>query len=234
MPDDGLYRAGRWSDVELYPPPSRALDLRHPQLDGERWEDAFGQFSTVKCSVSAEAAIGRVIARFRPAVDDRGQGILDAIKAFLSGPPDPGEPSLVEGIVPPSVHDDLYEIRVPKREGLVFIDLMSPETLEEIEKGPGRLVRAATNAEFPGENLAQHPDRRVTRLLTTLLYQSLAPNGVAGIRYPGNPDSHWEAFVVWAPPIVLPLSGEDVNLRWVAPWDEAFLAAVHTLGLRVP
>jgi hypothetical protein len=235
MPVGGIYRAGRWGDAELYPAPSSTTDMRVPLLDGARWEDAAGGFSTIKCSGSAEAAIGRTIARYRRRViDDRGRGILDAIKTYLEGPPDPGEPELFEGRIPPDIFDDLYLLSVPKREDLLFIDLMAPETLEELDKEVGASIRAATGADFPGTDLARHPDRRVTRLLLTILHRQFASGHICGIRYPGNPDPNWEAFVVWAPPVSISLTEQDVGFRWVARWDADLVEAANSLQLRIP
>lgn len=235
MPEDGIHRSGRWRDAELYPRPGPPADMSQPLLDGERWEAAQGQFSTIKFSASAEGAIGRNIARYRRRViDDRGNGILDAIRNFLSGPPDPGEPQLHEGRIPPDVFEDMYALRVPKRADLRFIDLMSPDTLDGLDKGFGPLLRTMTGLEFPGGNLAQYPDRRVTRLLMTLLHQVYSGTQVVGIRYPGRHDPKWDAFVVWAPPLRVSLTDEDVEFRWVARWDADLVAAAKSLDLRIP
>jgi hypothetical protein len=236
MPEDGLYRAGRWSDVEAYPGPAAPISLAQPLEDGFRWEDPTGSFATVKCSPSQESAIGRAIARYRPrTVGDNGSGIIQAIKDFMSGPPDDGEPELVDGTVPADLFDDLYSIHVPDRP-VVFVDLEHEDTQRTLETQLAGTL-AALGVRPRWENVAHEKDRRVTRLAIRALY-SLCADGrfgpVAGIRCPDQPNSAWDAFVVWSPPRLLELSGDDVEFRWVARWDDDVIAAARTLGLELP
>ncbi len=249
MPERGLWRAGRWADVDRYPAPAGRLRLSSPVLDGPRWEDAFGRFATAKCSATPEAAIGRTIARYRPrdvpngpeqdvasTHDNRPRGIINVILAYLEGPADDGEPELVDGEVPADVNDDLYLIEVPASRGAVFVDLGDPNTLRALDE----MLREALDAlgvTANLENICRETDRRVTRLAMRALHSqfsdgSLGP--VAGVRYPGQPDPEWEAFVLWSPPTLVELTGDDVAFRWVSAWDADFVAACHRLGIRPP
>jgi len=235
MPQGGLYRAGRWEDVQVYPPASRPIGLNRPLYDGFRWEDALGHFKTVKCSASDEAAIGRTIARYRPAKIE-GHGVVATIKRFMSGPPDEGQPELVEGVVPEDVFDDLYSIHIRGDKPVVFVDISHQDTLSSLENQLSGTLSALGVGPLSA-NLAREPDRRVTRLVARAVY-SICADGrygpVAGIRCPGQPDASWESFVVWSPPELVDLASEDLVPRWVARWDPDLIAAARTLGLRLP
>jgi hypothetical protein len=238
MPEAGLYRAGRWSDVGTFPPPAPRINLAVRQVDGYRWDDALGGFATAKCSASAEAAIGRTIARYRRRTIEPGVGLIDAIKGFLMQEPDPGEPELLDNRVPEDIFDDLYLIHLPGDRRVVFVDLEHEHTLETLSEQLGPTVNALGLGVAPlAGNLAREEDRRVTRLVTRALH-SLCSDGrygpVAGIRYPGQPDPEWEAFVLWRPPDLVDLDSDDVELRWVAHWDADTLAAAKRLGLDWP
>lgn len=236
MPQGGLYRAGRWGDVDTYPGPAPMISLRQPREDGFRWEDALGGFATAKCSASEEAAIGRTIARYRPARDRDGTGIIRAIKNFMSGPPDDAEPELVDGVVPAGVFDDLYSIHIPGDRPVEFVDLGHEDTLRALETQLDGALQALGIGKL-SNNLAREKDRRVTRLAMRALYSLSVDGGygpVAGIRCPGQPDPAWEAFVLWSPPSLVGLTGDDVEFRWIARWDEDVIAAARTLGLQLP
>jgi hypothetical protein len=53
------------------------------------------------------------------------------------------------------------------------------------------------------------------------------------LRLPGQPDEEWEAYVLWNHPEVVALEADDVEFRWVAPWDDDTERAARTLGLRL-
>jgi hypothetical protein len=238
MPEAGLYRTGRWSDVDKYPPAAARISRASEMLDGYRWEDALGEFATVKCSATAEAAIGRTLARYRRRViGPEGHGIIDAILTFLShAPDDENEPELVDGRVPDDVFDDLHLIHIPGDLGVVFVDLEHPSTYETLQTELGNTLEALGVGPL-GDNLAREGDRRITRLAMRSLY-SLCSDGrrgpVAGLRLPGQPDPEWEAFVIWCPPDLVSLTSEDVEFRWIAQWDQDTIAAAKRLGLDLP
>jgi hypothetical protein len=205
--------------------------------DGYRWEDAKGEFATVKCSATPEAAIGRIFARYRRKVDPKtGQGPLNRIYSFLSGPPDPGDPELYEGRVPRDIFDDLHLIHLPADSGVVFVDIDHQTTRRTLDGQLGTALTALGVGPLSA-NLAREEDRRITRLAMRALY-SLCADGrfgpVAGIRHAGQPDPEWEAFVLWCPPELVSLEGDEVGFRWIAPWDAASQAAAKTLGLELP
>lgn len=246
MPRTGLHRAGRWSDVDQYPKAAAALSPLATQEDGYRWEDLAGGFSTVKCSVSAEAAIGRTIARYRPRVVEAPEeiggtrGIINAIIDFLEGEPDfAAEPELIDGRVPDDVFDDLYAIRVPYRPDLQFVDLGHPDTIASL-KGTLDDALVRLGAGPISRNLARERDRRTTRLITQLLHDAAdrwradQDLTVAGLRLPGQPDEAWEAYVLWCPPKLVDLAGDDIELRWISHWDDDTVRAAQTLGIELP
>lgn len=242
MPAGGLYRAGRWEDVEQYPRPAQRIDPAHSLFDGPRWEDAGGAFRTAKCSASAEAAIGRAIARYRPRLVDRSppeppRGIIAFLLSQLDHEPDfADEPDLVDGKIPPDVQDDLYELHIPATPEVVFIDVDAHETIETLEEYL-RSLPTQNGLDECLTDLAGARDRRWTRVSMTLLH-ALCSGGlygqVAGIRYGGRPDSDWEAYVLWSPPDHVPLVGDDRVLRWVAPWDDDLRSAAKRLGIEPP
>jgi hypothetical protein len=236
MPESGIYRAGRWVDVEQFPPPAPPTATNRPLLDGYRWEDSAGEFSTVKCSGSAEAAIGRVFARYRARVFVDGSGIIDRMKRFFTAEPDPGDPELVAGEVPPDVFEDLYLVHIPGSAPVVFVDIHAPETQEALEAELGPALRAL-GAGTLSANLAREKDRRITRLVMRTLH-TLCSTGrvgpVAGVRCAGQPDANWEAFILWAPPRLVALSGDTVGFRWVARWDDDAVAAATALDIKLP
>jgi hypothetical protein len=259
MPPEGIHRAGRWDDVDQFPQPEPPIGLAvaSPLLDGPRWEDLASRFATVKCSRSAEAAIGRIIARYRPRVVPPGPsivqevegeqvvsareeycGIVDVLKRFLTHPPDhEGEPALVVGEVPPDVLDDLYVLHIPFDRAVSFVDIDHHSTREALNSVFGGTLELLGMRSLDGNNLAREPDRRLTRLVLGTLYDLCARGNygnVAGIRIGGQPDEPWESFVYWSNPAHVDLTADDIALRWVAPWDDDLIAAATRLNLRLP
>jgi hypothetical protein len=246
MPGEGLYRAGRWGDVERFPAlptPIEGLALGQPQLDGPRWDDASGGFATAKCSRTSEAAIGRVFARYRARVvppndtetadDDLHGGIINVIKGWLTHEPDyEHEPELVSGIVPSEIFPRLCEIHLPASLGLEFIDIADEDVQREIVGFAGDLFERLGLPSLVGNNLARERDRRLSRLVLSVLHELHGANA-AGIRVPGQPDDAWESFVIWDSAGVDFAVDADA-FRWVAPWDEDAVNAAKCLDVRLP
>lgn len=236
MPADGLYRAGRWTDVETFPPASQRIPLARPVNDGYRWEDILGSFATAKCSASAEGAIGRVIARYRRREVEDGAGIIDSIMKFMSHAPDGDEPEIVDGRVPVDVFADLYLISIPQDTDVTFVDLAHEDTHRVLQEQLASTLETLGLPPVDGSFITA-ADRRMTRLAMRALW-GLCASGqygqVAGIRYPGQPDPEWEAFVLWSPPESVRLTGDEVGFRWIGAWDEDAEAAAARLGLEMP
>jgi hypothetical protein len=238
-PPSGLYRAGRWSDVDSYPPPSKPMSLKQPILDGPRWEDMAGEFATISCFATPEAAIGQAISRFRHRHTDpaRKQGLIDAILAFLDSEPDPDRDfQLTEGHVPDAVFDDLYLIHIPEEPDVCFVDLRHTDTINVLQRYLAPALRDVC-AEPLGTEFSDARDRRVTRLITTVLH-SVSQSGllgpVGGLRLPSDLDPAWDQFIVWSPPRFVDLSDDGVSMRWVAASDQDAVRAADRLGLVLP
>jgi hypothetical protein len=250
MPPEGLFRGGRWEGIDTFPLPAPEIppeSVLTPLTDGPRWEDFQGRFATVKFSKSAEAAIGRTIARYRrrtiaspvdetPGATQR-RGIIDLIKDFMNAEPDlEDEPELVDGIVPADLIADLYVLHMPYDPALRFVDIEHPATLSALQEEYGHVFAQLGLGSIENNNLARAPDRRLTRLVLRFLYQMQhqLDGPVAGVRVPGQPDGAWESFVVWSPPEMIDMTAEDVAQRWVASWDDDLMKAANTLGLQIP
>jgi hypothetical protein len=237
LPADGVYRAGRWQDVDRFPAPAPAIALpfTSPLCTGSRWEDVSAGFATIKCSRSAEAAIGRTIARYRPrTIPPQGSGMIAALKHFFSEPPDEGEPALAEGIVPRDMLTSLYLIHIPGSVSPSFVDIEHESTGARLEQVLGESVEGLGLGSIEGNDLAREPDRRLTRLVLRALHDLCADEDVAGVRIPGQLDEAWESYVVWSsPPLIDPARDRD-ELRWVSPMDPDLIRAAKALGLRLP
>jgi hypothetical protein len=254
LPPDGIYRAGPQQVVDSFPEPAPALALTSPLCDGFRWEDVSAGFATIKCSRSAEAAIGRTIAHYRAATPlpspalarevagvkvsgpptRQGRGMIAAIKNRMSHPPDRGQPTLVEGALPPDVLASLYLLHIPGSISPTFVDLEHPSTRAALTELLGESLERLGLRQIGDSNLAREPDRRLTRLVLRALHDLCAGSNVAGVRIPGQPDEAWESFVVWSTPPLVDLVRDRDELRWVSPVDPDLVKAAKTLGLRLP
>jgi hypothetical protein len=239
MPKQGLFRAGRWTDVDTFPAPAQAISPRlfsagPPLNDGyPRWEDAFGRFSTAKFSATPMAAIGRTLADYRR-YEEGGSGILNIFKSFFThGSEDDAEPVLVEAMIPESYFEDAHRLRLGYDSDLRFIDVehqRTRNTLQEILEGPLQALGVTID-----EGLSQNRDRRVTRLVMSTLHDICLADErrqVIGIRY-RTPDPEWEAFVMWNPPSpAIDLAGADISP--IFPDDDDLMEAAGSLGLQIP
>lgn len=240
MPESGLYRAGRWTDVASFPQPAEAISPRlfsagPPLVDGyPRWEDAYGRFSTAKFSVSAKSAIGRTLAGYRRFERD-DTGILNILKGFFTSEFDnPNEPELVEGTIPRDYFKNTRLLHLEYDENVSFIDVedqRTRHTLEDFLAGPLQALGVAN-----GDGLSQHRDRRVTRIVMSMLHDICRHDRnrqhIAGIRYRA-PEPDWEAFVLWSPPPPsIDLSAATVDP--IFPMDPNLVDAAKSLGLSIP
>jgi hypothetical protein len=238
MPKEGLWRAGRWSDVERFPPPPRSIHSSvwssGPELlDGYRWEDISGRFSTVKLSASDEAAVGRTLARFRGRVID-GVSLLDKLKGFLSNPADnPTEPELTFNQVPDSYFEDAYLLHLGYDEDIRFIDVehqRTRDTLSALLSAPLQIMGHDLE-----KGLSDQRDRRLTRLVTATLHElrnEYEMDHLAGLRYRA-PDRHWDAYVIWDRPARVDLAQAD-SVEPLFPDHPAVQNAAKMLGLELP
>lgn len=238
MPKSGLWRAGRWADVEQFPPPARSIQSSiwspSPELlDGYRWEDIAGRFSTIKLSASDEAAVGRTLARFRGR-EVEGVSILDQIKGFLSSAPDnPAEPDLTYNQVPESYFEDAHLLHLAYDEEVHFIDVEHQRTLNTLSSLLSGPLKSMGHDFESG--LSNQRDRRLTRLVTATLHEICNEHEldhVAGLRYRA-PDKHWDAYVAWDSPARVDLSQAE-SVEPLFPEHPAVQKAVRTLGLDLP
>lgn len=234
-PETGLFRAGRWSHIDVYPPPPRRtlLDMSEPMLYGGRWADPFGVFSTVTLSTTAEGAIGLSLARYRRATPPEGRGIIDMITSFLTGPPDSGEPSLTEGTVPADVFDDLVLLHVRFTQPPQLVDLDASATRVALAEQLRRLnFHVGTEVDFARTN-----DRRVTWLAIRALYEACAQLpllAVAGVLYQDAIGRSWQSVSAWSPPTLVPLVGDSIDLSPLSKLDHRVEHAAEQLALSLP
>jgi hypothetical protein len=234
MPTDGLFRAGRYSDLLDFPAPADKLSLRGPPLrDGYRWEDLRGRFATIKYSRSTEGAVGRTIVRFQERVI-AGVSLVDLIKSVFSDEPDDGEPELVPNRVPEAYFEDAHLLWLPQQEGVMFVDLEDPETLEVLHANLAPQL-ADVGLRIRSGLAHDERDRRVTRLVMSSLHAICAAPGyehVAGIRYAGESHVGWDAYVAWNRPRRLDVG--EAATEPLYPSHRAVLAAAKTLSLDLP
>ena len=140
-PRAGVHRVSRSINVFAFrtaaPLPNPASVPIH---DGNRWDDAQGNFATVYCASSAEGAFGEVIARYR-----ERPGLLQRIDAFLNQPPDPDyDPLLTPGVVPAEFFDGRWIGHSTVDVDVRFVDVDDPAThaaLDPALRRPARLRR---------------------------------------------------------------------------------------------
>lgn len=237
MPEGGLYRAGRWADVTVFPAPAKDITSRihtpgPPLIDGyPRWEDAYGRFATAKFSATDMAAIGRTVAGYRRYVSE-GTNFFDKVKGWLSEPDDESEPLVLENRIPPSYFEDAHLLHLEYDPEPCFINVDHPQTVRIIEELVGATLDAIGATVAGG--ISQNRDRRVTRLAMATLYNLCVTQGfdrIAGIRY-AAPEPEWDAYVFWSPPRIIDLA--DALPVPVFPDDDAVREAAERLGLEPP
>jgi hypothetical protein len=239
MPSRGLFRVERWADLRTFPPaPERLSFSRTPVHDGYRWEDLFGQFATAKFSETPSAAIGRSVARYQERRIPEPNGgaslsLIDAIKRFLTDEPDEGPLMGPANSIPPSYFEDAYQMQVDYADGVSFIDLEHADTHATLEEIDGNTFMLFDLPGVPAD-ISGNRDRRVTRLITSLLQQwcTSVPGyeHVAGLRYSSR-DAGWDGYVLWEPSCV---RLEDATIDPLSPCDEAVRQAAAELELDDP
>jgi hypothetical protein len=242
MPRSGLFRVERWADLRTFPPAAEPSRLRrNPVHDGYRWEDLFGQFATAKFSETPSAAIGRSAARYQERrvadPDSPGSGaslsLIDAIKRFLIDEPDEGPLIGPANSIPPSYFEDAHQMKRDYADSVSFIDLEHAETHATLEEIDGDMF---TFFGLPGvpDDISGNRDRRVTRLVTSLLYQWCGSvpgyEQVAGLRYSSH-DPGWDGYVLWEPSR---LRFADASIDPLSPCDDAVREAAAQLGVADP
>lgn len=242
MPASGLFRVERWADLSTFPPAAEPARLtREPVYDGYRWEDLFGRFATAKFSETPSAAIGRSVARYRERyVPDPSQpssgatlSVIDAIKRFLVHEPDAGPLIGPANQIPLSYFEDAYQMEFEYMADLQFVDLEHTDTRAALEQIDGYLFPLLGLDATP-KDISGHRDRRVTRLVTSLLYQwcdeVAGYEQVAGLRY-SSQDPGWDGYVVWAP---TSLPYDSPSIEPLSPCDDSVREAAEQLGLDDP
>src|SRR3712207_1240931 len=128
-PAQGIYRVAKGLDPFRFLSPRSALPEQDaPVLDGNRWDDPRGEFATLYCATTAEAAFGETIARYREV-----PGLLDRIDAFLNAAPDADyDFELRPARVPDDYFADRYLGHVAIDPDVRFIDVDHPDTHEAL------------------------------------------------------------------------------------------------------
>jgi hypothetical protein len=242
MPKSGLFRVERWADLYTFPPAIERLHLGlEPVHDGYRWEDLFGRFATAKFSETPNAAIGRSVARYRerrvPDPDATAAratlSVIDAIKRFLTHEPTAGPAMGPANRIPPSYFEDAYQMELGFEADVRFIDLEHSETQATLDQIDGYYFKFFGLSGVPPD-ISSNRDRRVTRLITSLLHQwceiEHGFEQVAGLRYRSQ-DPGWDAYVLWEP---VRLSYERALIEPLSPCDDAVRMAAAQLGLDDP
>ena len=238
MPATGLYRADRLDDLRRFPPPALPLGYRgEPVYDGFRWEDIRGEFSTLKLSRSAEAAVGRAVANYRDRVLEGGVSLVDEVVRIPSDDAR-SEPELQTNRIPPGFFDDFCLQHLPQQPEIEFVDLADPRTHQALAVTGGAVLRAL-GVERVNERVVDYRNRRVTAAIVRILYELCSDErytNVAGLRYRGWSGKPWDAYVVWNRPDspLLSLDSDDVQTRTLSPSDPEVVAACATLGLERP
>jgi hypothetical protein len=71
-----------WDPFSVAPPPEPLPSSDTPVIEGNRWDDAYGKFSSLYAATTAAAAFGETISRYREKAD-----LIAKIDAFLEALP---------------------------------------------------------------------------------------------------------------------------------------------------
>jgi hypothetical protein len=204
-PESGVHRVAKGLDPFRFRPPRSPLpEQDEPVLDGNRWDDAQGQYATLYCASSAVAAFAETIARYREV-----PGLLDRIDAFLSGEPD-GEYDFE--LEPARVPDDYFADRslghAAIDPALRFVDVDHPDTHRSLTV-PLRPVLRRHRLRVVDRGVVLSPDRRLTRPIARecwRLAQTPDHPDWAGLRYGSRLHPEWECWAAWEPSPIRPHS----------------------------
>lgn len=226
-PDGGVFRVGRALDPFVFRPPRDALPVQaQPVLGGNRWDDPLGQFASLYCATTSEAAFGETIATFR-----ERDGLVDRISAYLNDDPDAEyEFELTPGRVPPDYVADRYLARADVDPDVRFVDVDHPHTHAAAAPALRRLLRDR-GLRVVDRGVVFHADRRITRPIARhfwVLAHSPDHRGWAGLRYESRLFSGWECWSLWEPS---PLRPHTFEVHPITRSDPALRAAADRLRL---
>jgi hypothetical protein len=193
------------------PAPEPLAPSDTPVIEGNRWDDAYGKFSSLYAATTAEAAFGETIARYRERA-----GLLAKIDAFLEGQPDPEYDFDIEpGVVP---RDYLSNRRIGHCDihpWAIFVDVDHVDTHAHATHGLAGLLAQLGFAEFD-RGVMMSPDRRITRPVASFYHHlSRSAEGMeatCGIRYESRLIGEWECWSLWEPLPLDPAAAE--RERW--------------------
>jgi hypothetical protein len=209
----GVYRVAKGIDPFVFRAPRSALPVgEEPVLDGNRWDDPLGQFASLYCATTAEAAFGETIAGYR-----EKDGLIDRISAFLNSDPDSAyDFELEPGRVPLDYFADRHLGHVAVDLDVRFVDVDHSHTHAAATPALRDLLRQHRLHQVD-RGVMFHADRRLTRPIARYywtLAQSPDHRDWAGLRYESRLSSGWECWALWEPsPIRLHISAVHAVTR---------------------
>jgi hypothetical protein len=219
-----------WDPFSVAPPPEPLPSSDTPVIEGNRWDDAYGKFSSLYAATTAAAAFGETISRYREKAD-----LIAKIDAFLEGPPDPEYNFDTEpGVVPSDYLSNRRIGRCDIPPWALFVDVDHAETHAHATRGLASLLTEIGFKEFD-RGVMMSPDRRVTRPVASF-YHHLSRTAdemeaTCGLRYESRLAGEWECWSLWEP---LPLDPTTAELETVTSSNPDLISAVEKLGLRLP
>lgn len=226
-PEQGVFRVAKGVDpFQFLAPRSPLPEQDEPVLDGNRWDDPRGEFATLYCATTAQAAFGETIARYRET-----PGLLDRIDAFLNADPDPAYDFALEpGRVPNDYFADRYLGHVAIDPDVRFVDVDHPKTHTALV-APLRPLLRSHRLRVVDRGVVFAADRRLTRPIARhywTLAQSPDHREWAGLRYESRLREGWECWAVWEPsPVRLHVS----QVHAVTRANPDLVVAAERLGL---